>query len=147
MCKIILLLSCVGIIVYHNQVNALKCWRCSNYSKSQDYCDDFFDTIPITENQKRWVYVHCILPENLKDPTKRPVCKKYKQMNNDVLVTTRSCAFEDINASEDLCIDPPQRSYITNVSCEKCYYDGCNGVDMNPQKPSSGSDIKEHVDS
>uniref|UniRef100_U5EDB7 Putative secreted protein n=1 Tax=Corethrella appendiculata TaxID=1370023 RepID=U5EDB7_9DIPT len=130
-----------GFIVYisafifaftFQQANALKCWRCSSDASSAAFCDDPFTQDIISEQQRRWSYVDCSFPPSQVSPYSpsqtRPVCKKMKQYINDKVVVSRSCAWEDVNAPPNACMNANTPSYIRTEFCETCAYDGCNSA-------------------
>lgn len=47
---------------------------------------------------------------------------------NDRVVISRSCAWEDVNAQPNSCINAQTPSYIKTEFCETCTTDGCNGA-------------------
>lgn len=47
---------------------------------------------------------------------------------NDRVVVSRSCAWEDVNAAPNSCINAQTPSYIRTEFCETCTTDGCNGA-------------------
>lgn len=122
------------------QVDALRCWRCSSDSSTSAFCDDPFDPSVVNDAQRRWAFVDCAFinngqsnfgaPANIgQNQNARPVCKKMKQLVNDKLVVSRSCAYEDVNAPADSCMRLTTPSYIRTEFCETCGHDGCNGAD------------------
>jgi hypothetical protein len=130
----ILLLAATALVaITFQQVDALKCWRCSSDASTSAFCDDPFDPSIINEQQRRWAYVDCSFPPSAQQPfglaqSSRPVCKKMKQLINDKVVVSRSCSWEDINAPADSCMRTTTPSYIKTEFCETCGHDGCNGA-------------------
>lgn len=117
------------------QVQGLKCWRCSSDASTAAFCDDPFSQDIITEQQRRWSFVDCSYPPgtgsypfNQQLAQTRAVCKKMRQTINDRVVISRSCAWEDINAPPNSCINSQTPSYIKTEFCETCTTDGCNGA-------------------
>jgi len=130
---ILLLVATALVAITFQQVDALKCWRCSSDASASAFCDDPFDPSIINEQQRRWAYVDCSFPSTAQQPygaaqSSRPVCKKMKQLINDKVVISRSCSWEDINAPADQCMRATTPSYIKTEFCETCGHDGCNGA-------------------
>lgn len=129
-----LFLSFFALLVIQ-QANAFKCWKCTSATTGSGYCGDNFDDTGLNLNQRKWAYVECTAPVipglDSFGPAMRPVCKKQKQIIDDVVVYTRSCAFEDVKANADECANIFSPPNVKNESCEKCYTDGCNGKPMN----------------
>lgn len=124
------------VVVTFQQANALKCWRCSSDASTSAFCDDPFDPSIINDQQRRWAYVDCNFPTTSQIPfgqygqqnNQRAVCKKMKQLINDKVVISRSCAWEDVNALPDSCMRTTTPSYIKTEFCETCGHDGCNSA-------------------
>ncbi|XP_055635645.1 uncharacterized protein LOC129775231 [Toxorhynchites rutilus septentrionalis] len=132
---VLLLVSSFLLAVSFQQANALKCWRCSSDASAAAFCDDPFTQEIITDQQRRWSYVDCSYPPgtgsypfNQQQNTQRAVCKKMRQTINDHVVISRSCAWEDINAPPNHCINAATPGYIKTEFCETCTTDGCNGA-------------------
>lgn len=128
-----LLVSSFLLAVNFEAASALRCWRCSSDASTAAFCDDPFTQDIITEQQRRWSYVDCSYPPqaypfNQQSAQTRAVCKKMKQVINDRVVVSRSCAFEDINAPPNSCTNAQTPSYIKTEFCETCLTDGCNGA-------------------
>lgn len=64
-------------------VDALRCWRCSSDISNGDFCKDPFNPSLMSEYQRKWSYVDCVLPVSQLNPLilnkARPVCKKIIQ--------------------------------------------------------------------
>uniref|UniRef100_A0A2M4C2B6 Putative secreted protein n=2 Tax=Anopheles marajoara TaxID=58244 RepID=A0A2M4C2B6_9DIPT len=128
-----LVASFLVLAVDFQSVNALRCWRCSSDASTAAFCDDPFTQDIITDQQRRWSYVDCSYPPqtnafNQHNLPTRAVCKKMKQIINDRVVVSRSCAFEDVNAPPNSCLNTQTPSYIKTEFCETCTTDGCNGA-------------------
>ncbi|XP_049280231.1 uncharacterized protein LOC125762322 [Anopheles funestus] len=130
----VLMVSSFLLVVSFGAANALKCWRCSSDASTAAFCDDPFTQDIITEQQRRWSYVDCSYPPQVnyqfgqQNQQTRPVCKKMKQIINDRVVVSRSCAYEDVNTSPNSCLNAQTPSYIKTEFCETCLTDGCNGA-------------------
>uniref|UniRef100_A0A6E8VWJ5 Protein quiver n=1 Tax=Anopheles coluzzii TaxID=1518534 RepID=A0A6E8VWJ5_ANOCL len=130
----VLMVSSFLLAVSFDAVSALKCWRCSSDASTAAFCDDPFTQDIITEQQRRWSYVDCSYPPqvnyqfNQANQQTRPVCKKMKQIINDRVVVSRSCAYEDVNTPPNSCLNAQTPSYIKTEFCETCITDGCNGA-------------------
>ncbi|XP_055545324.1 uncharacterized protein LOC129730197 [Wyeomyia smithii] len=131
----LLVVSVIFMVTVCQQANALRCWRCSSDASTAAFCDDPFSQDIITEQQRRWSYVDCSYPPgtgsypfNQQLSQTRAVCKKMKQYINDRVVVSRSCAWEDVSAPPNSCINAQTPSYIKTEFCETCTTDGCNGA-------------------
>ncbi|XP_058057147.1 uncharacterized protein LOC131208421 [Anopheles bellator] len=129
----LLLSSLVLLLVDFESADALRCWRCSSDASTAAFCDDPFTQDIITDQQRRWSYVDCSYPPqtnpfNQQNQPTRAVCKKMRQIINDRVVVSRSCAFEDVNAPPNSCLNAQTPSYIRTEFCETCTTDGCNGA-------------------
>lgn len=134
-CGIMLLVAVFMLATSLQKASALRCWRCSSDASTAAFCDDPFTQDIITEQQKRWSFVDCSYPPgsgsfpfNQQLGQTRAVCKKMKQIINDRVVVSRSCAWEDVNAPPNSCVNTQTPSYIKNEFCETCTTDGCNGA-------------------
>lgn len=132
---ILIFVSVFLLAATFQQASALKCWRCSSDASTAAFCDDPFSQDIITEQQRRWSFVDCSYPPgtgsypfNQQLAQTRAVCKKMKQTINDRVVISRSCAWEDVNAPPNSCINAQTPSYIKTEFCETCTVDGCNGA-------------------
>lgn len=66
-------------------VLAIKCWNCA--SNEKQFCDDPFDPNSIKEEDKNTIYIECPARKpnsNDKDQAQRAVCKKTKEMGEDL---------------------------------------------------------------
>lgn len=132
---VLLFVSAFLLAAAFQQADALRCWRCSSDASTAAFCDDPFTQDIITEQQRRWSFVDCSYPPgtgsypfNQQQSQTRAVCKKMKQIINDRVVVSRSCAWEDVNAAPNSCINAQTPSYIRTEFCETCTTDGCNGA-------------------
>ena len=62
---------------------ALRCWRCSSDNTNGEFCRDPFNVTLMSDVQRKWAYVDCVLPVGQIQPHQlskaRSVCKKMVQ--------------------------------------------------------------------